>query len=114
MDSQQRVVFFVDDEPSIVESATMILELASMRVCSACDGQSAIAQIEAGINPDVIISDFRLPGGMDGVEVVRRTRELLRREVPALITTGDTRQKLLTLPSSLIALFFVSRLIPTR
>ena len=40
--------------------------------------------------PDLILSDYRLRGDDDGVDVIAAIREALASEVPALIITGDT------------------------
>jgi DNA-binding NtrC family response regulator len=92
MDSPRPAVLFVDDEPSIVEVATMLLELAGIKVYAASDRQSAIAQLETGTEPDIIISDYRMQGGMGGVKLIRRAREQLGRELPSIIMTGDTSE----------------------
>src|SRR5204862_5529740 len=39
--------------------------------------------------PDVIIADYNLPGELTGAEVIARLRNSLRREIPAIILTGD-------------------------
>src|SRR5207253_5692601 len=39
--------------------------------------------------PDVIIADYNLPGDLTGAEVIARLRGSLRREIPAIILTGD-------------------------
>lgn len=92
MDIPSPVVLFVDDEQSIVDGAKILLELAGMTVHAAGDGRSGLVQLEAGIEPDIIIIDYRMPGGMNGVEFIRNARALLGSELPALITTGDTSE----------------------
>jgi two-component system CheB/CheR fusion protein len=39
--------------------------------------------------PDVIIADYNLPGSLTGAEIISRLREKWRREIPAIILTGD-------------------------
>jgi two-component system CheB/CheR fusion protein len=39
--------------------------------------------------PDLILADFNLPNGMNGVEVVAAIREKLHRHVAAMVLTGD-------------------------
>jgi two-component system CheB/CheR fusion protein len=41
------------------------------------------------ILPDVIIADYNLPGDMTGAEIIARLREVLGRQIPAIILTGD-------------------------
>jgi len=40
--------------------------------------------------PDVIVSDYRLPGDTDGIEVITRLRQRFGRDIPAILVTGDT------------------------
>jgi len=40
--------------------------------------------------PDLIVSDFRLQGDENGIDVVARLREEFNAQVPALLITGDT------------------------
>jgi CheY-like chemotaxis protein len=39
---------------------------------------------------DLIIADFRLPGGSSGLEAVERVRDLLGAQIPGLLLTGET------------------------
>ena len=39
---------------------------------------------------DAIVSDYRLPGGRDGIESVAELRRRLGSEVPAVIITGES------------------------
>ncbi|RLQ20241.1 response regulator [Seongchinamella sediminis] len=67
----------------------MILESAGVRVHGALCGDDALAHLAAGVRPDVVISDFRLPG-YDGIELVRRVRQAMVEDLPAILITGDT------------------------
>jgi CheY-like chemotaxis protein len=40
--------------------------------------------------PDLIVSDYRLQGDENGIDVVARLREEFNAQVPALLITGDT------------------------
>ena len=56
-------MLFIDDDPSIVDAVGMLLK--------------------------AVVSDYRLPG-YNGVEVVRRVRQVTAEGLPAVIMTGDT------------------------
>jgi CheY-like chemotaxis protein len=86
------VILFVDDDPAIVDATTMMLEIAGINVKTALDGQAAIALLDTGFRPDMVISDYRLPGA-NGIEVVRRARELGGDGLPIVLMTGDTSGK---------------------
>jgi CheY-like chemotaxis protein len=40
--------------------------------------------------PDLIICDYRLSGGENGIEVIERLRSEFNEEIPAMLVTGDT------------------------
>ena len=65
-------VLVVDDEVPIVELVRGYLEREGMEVLAAADGPTALDLIRE-VRPDIIILDVMLPG-LDGLEVLRRTR----------------------------------------
>ena len=57
---------------------------------TAPDGVAALDLITRGtVHPDLLLADFNLPNGMDGIETAVRTRETLRRDIPVVVLTGD-------------------------
>jgi CheY-like chemotaxis protein len=61
------------------------------QVTPAATSFAALKAIEADkLRPDLVISDYRLPCGATGFEVVQRIRQLLGCKLPAIIMTGDT------------------------
>ncbi|HEY5789106.1 MAG TPA: ATP-binding protein [Gammaproteobacteria bacterium] len=88
-----RRVLFIEDDPDLREATRLILDLDGYVVHCAENGEHAFrAVLEQGVDPDVILSDFRLPGAHNGAEVVARVRELLGRDVPVVFMTGDTSE----------------------
>ena len=68
----------------------LLLKNEGHRVAAVHDGLAAIALLERGaIRPDLVIADYNLPNGMDGLEVISKLRETAQRNVPAIILTGD-------------------------
>jgi PAS domain S-box-containing protein len=86
------VILFVDDDPAIVDATTMLLRIAGIHVKTALDGDAAIAMLDAGFHPDMVISDYRLPGA-NGIEVVQHARAQCGYELPIVLMTGDTAGK---------------------
>ena len=41
------------------------------------------------VQPDIVIVDYNLPRGLNGLQVMARLREMLGHDVPALVLTGD-------------------------
>lgn len=88
-DSHNPSILFVDDDQSVLDAATLLLESLGATVHSAQNGDEALAHLQAGICPDLLVSDYRLPN-YNGIEVVRRIREAMKNDLPVIIMTGDT------------------------
>ena len=69
-----RRILVVDDAEGIRTYLANLLELRGYSVDTAEDGRRALALLEAGASPDVILLDVMMPG-MDGLETLRRMRE---------------------------------------
>lgn len=83
-----RHVLLVDDEASIARGVSRLLERKGHAVRVATSGAEALTLARAS-RPDVIISDFRMPG-MSGKELhTRLTAEGLLADVLFVISTGD-------------------------
>ena len=67
-------VLVVDDEPTIAEVVSRYLERAGYETRIAGDGPQAI-ELAGERRPDLVVLDLMLPG-LDGLEVMRRLREL--------------------------------------
>ena len=64
---------------------------ASAADCStASDGFAALELVASGASqPDIILTDYNLPLGMNGLEVAASLRGKLNRAIPVIILTGD-------------------------
>jgi len=67
-------VLVVDDAEGIRTYLANLLELSGYNVDSAEDGRRALALLDGGAAPDVIILDVMMPG-FDGIETLRRIKE---------------------------------------
>lgn len=79
-------VLVVDDEPTIAEVVSRYLERAGYDVRSAGDGAQAL-RLVAESRPDLVVLDVMLPG-LNGLEVMRRLRDLERDRVPIILLTA--------------------------
>ena len=81
-------ILLVDDEEIVrVGTAEMIRDLGH-RVTEAESGAEALALLEGGLKPDLVVTDYKMPR-MDGAALASRLREE-RPELPILIITGYT------------------------
>jgi DNA-binding NtrC family response regulator len=82
-------VFVVDDEKNILRSLRMILAGEGFEVVTASSGESALERLRTGLYPDIMLLDLKLPG-MDGIETMRRVREVehVGSTVPIVMISG--------------------------
>jgi len=90
-------VLLVDDDELIQSSIQAVLEILGHRVDPAWSGEEALAKLEAGSRPDLIILDVNMPG-LGGAGTLPRLRAM-RPAVPVLLATGRIDQTALTLVS---------------
>jgi CheY-like chemotaxis protein len=81
-------VLVVDDERSIVEALSDLLESEGYRVASATDGTEALEQLLGGLRPCLIVLDLMMPR-MDGWDFrhAQMTCEELK-DIPVVILTA--------------------------
>jgi two-component system CheB/CheR fusion protein len=92
IDSARRddVILVIEDNREVRELLELALREEGFCVASAVDGEAALElAASGGIEPDVILADFNLPKGMNGAMTVENLRKDLRRDIPAVILTGD-------------------------
>jgi two-component system nitrogen regulation response regulator NtrX len=76
----------IDDEPNIRRMVGALLAAEGFDIGDAADGSSGIAKaIQA--DPDVILLDLMMPGGMDGMATLQALREKLP-DVPVIMMSG--------------------------
>lgn len=88
MDSQNEHahVLVVDDEGAIRYSVSKTLQRVGYEVEEAGSGEEALEMLQ-GANPyDVVLTDIRMPPGIDGVELVRRIKEIDSDMIVILLT----------------------------
>ena len=87
----QLTVFVIDDEASIREGMTCLLESWGHRVFAADSGRSILTLAsELPLRPDLVICDFRLRGGENGIDFMNRLRDEYNEQLPGMLITGDT------------------------
>ena len=84
-------VLVIEDEPAQRMSLALLLEDWGYTVKAAGDLPSALREVaQLDEPPSFVVSDFRLPGGFNGVEAIREIGKQAGRPVPGIILTGDT------------------------
>ena len=88
------LVIFVDDSETALASTRMVTNSMPIEVKQYTEAQVALAEIKAGMTPDLIITDLNMPvmngfeflQGLRGVEATKRT--------PTLMLTTETKPEL--------------------
>ncbi len=83
-------ILVVEDDTELRELLEMILKEEGHRPATAPNGPAALELvIHGGFQPDLILADYNLPNGMDGLLVTAKIRERLHRHIPVIVLTGD-------------------------
>jgi len=89
-------VLIVEDDPDVRELLEAFLRDEGHRTATAPDGIVALDLVRRGsVRPDLVLSDYNLPEGLDGVQFAAKLRDVLHRHIPVLILTGDISSKAL-------------------
>ncbi len=84
------VILVIEDDPEVRDLLDQFLKGEGHRTAAAPDGVVALDMVARGtIRPDLVLADYNLPNGMNGLETVAKLREKLNRQIPAVFLTGD-------------------------
>ncbi len=86
-----RALVAIEDEASILDGLERLLTAwgAEVFACSTVD--EALIQLSlAAREPDMIIADYRLSSGLNGIHAVEKIRTSFDKDLPAIVITGDT------------------------
>lgn len=90
--SEYPVVLLIDDDQDVAEAMQMLLQSYDCETYMAGTPDAALAMLESGLTPGLILCDYRLPGA-NGLDVIRTIRRRLNSNVAAVLMTGDTGLK---------------------
>jgi len=84
----------VEDNPDMLESLRMLLQLRGFQASGYLRARELLAASERVGPDDIVISDYYMPD-LNGVELIRRLREVEPRE-SALLLTGSREEGILS------------------
>jgi two-component system CheB/CheR fusion protein len=83
-------ILIVEDDPEVRGHLELFLREEGYDATTAVDGPAALELVaRAAIRPDLVLADYNLPSGMNGIQVVQKLRQELSRQIPFIILTGD-------------------------
>ena len=83
-------VLVIEDDALAAQGLASLLKSWGCQVRLVDGLATALPPVAKGYVPDVIISDYRLRGGENGMDTVHRLRAAIGRDVPACLMSGDT------------------------
>ena len=84
-----RQVVVIDDEAPVREGMHKVLAAWGCVPIVAADADAALAALRDGPRPDVLVVDYRLAAGRDGLDTIAAIRAA-HGDVPALIVSGES------------------------
>jgi two-component system, chemotaxis family, CheB/CheR fusion protein len=83
-------ILVIEDDPEVREHLKLFLNEEGYSISTAVDGPAALKAMARGMmRPDLVLADYNLPNGMNGVQVSQRLRQELDGQTPFIILTGD-------------------------
>lgn len=83
-----RTILLVEDDAGVLAVTAALLHELEFTVLEASDGVKALQTLRANsANIDLLFTDIVMPGGMSGIELVARAREI-RPDLRVLLTSG--------------------------
>ncbi len=83
-------ILVIEDDPDMADLLALVLAEGGYRTSTAGDGVAALDLVTRGtVHPDLLLADFNLPNGLNGIQTAVKIREALHREVPVVVLTGD-------------------------
>ena len=90
--SEATNILLVDDEPGMLRYIRTLLEVDDYKVETASTGEEALARVEKGLQPDLVLLDVLMPG-IDGLATLEQLRQLRPGvKVVMLSCVNDTRK----------------------
>lgn len=85
------LVMLVDDEEAILQAMAELFDNWKLDLVAAKSADEALRLFDSLQRiPDVIVTDYRLPGNSNGLAVIQQVRAHFDAAIPAVLVTGDT------------------------
>jgi signal transduction histidine kinase/CheY-like chemotaxis protein len=87
-------VLVIEDDVLVAQALHMVLSSWGCEVAIADGAQEALTQMGSGMSPQLILSDYRLRAGENGLDTVQWIREEAQLDIPACLMSGDVESNL--------------------
>ena len=83
-------VLVVEDDPAVLQFMADVLAADGLEVACARDAVAALALLEQGLTPAVLVTDIHLAGSLSGLQLARAVAEAWP-QIRLLIVSGESR-----------------------
>jgi len=84
-------ILLIEDEAEIRDAVVLSFKGRGYCIVSASDGEAALEELRHHTSkPAVIVSDYWLGKGENGLEVIESVRTMFKESVPGVLLSGDT------------------------
>jgi two-component system CheB/CheR fusion protein len=89
-------ILIVEDDPDLRELLDLFLKSEGHRTAAAFDCIAALEfMTQETLRPDLILADYDLPNGVDGLNLAMKVQKKFHRPIPTIILTGDISTRVL-------------------
>lgn len=83
-------ILIVEDDPEVRLLLEQLLSDEGHITATAVDGKASLQLVESGkMQPDLVLADYNLPKGINGLQLASKLRTMINTELPVIILTGD-------------------------
>lgn len=90
-------VLLIEDDPVVLRATSQLLENWGCNVLTATtlDEAMAVLTTRKTMAPEIIVADYRLPGGITGAEAATHLQLMLGQAIPVIVVTGDVADEVM-------------------
>jgi PAS domain S-box-containing protein len=107
-------ILIVDDDEAVARATAMFLQVVGFETAVAGSVAAAHERLAETGAPDLIICDYHLADGANGIDAITAIRETAARPIPAVLITGDTSAGLIEAIQSVDACDVLSKPVDTN
>ena len=83
-------ILLVEDHAAVRKAMELFFTMSGYKIMSAGSLDETLEVIGESPRPELLITDFHLPGGAKGSDVINSVRKVLGERFPAIMISGDT------------------------
>lgn len=91
-------ILLVEDDAAVRDATRLLLRVEGYEVATAASLAEALQRARSLDGIDLLVTDYHLPAGETGIQVIAALREAVRSSLRAVLITGDTSMAIKELP----------------